>query len=178
MITYKKGNILDAETDVLVNTVNSVGVMGKGIALQFKKQFPENYSAYKRAVDKGDLKPGKVFISSVNSTGKVQYIANFATKDHWRQPSRIEWINSGLEDLRKQLKNLPVDSVAIPPLGCGHGGLKWDEVRPLLEDAFKNFDMHVFVFEPSENIKEVLKKEHSQKAVKLTPARAMLLFLD
>ena len=177
MITYKTGNILDADADVLVNTVNIVGVMGKGIALQFKKHYPENYNAYKKAATLKQLEPGKVYLVPVNTTCNVKYIANFATKDHWRHPSQLKWIRSGLYDLKEQLQNLPIDSVAIPPLGCGHGGLNWEEVKQLIEMILHDAPFKVIAYTPSEEIAAALKKENRPAAANLTPARAMLLYM-
>jgi O-acetyl-ADP-ribose deacetylase (regulator of RNase III) len=100
MVTYKTGNLLDAPVEALVNTVNTVGVMGKGIALQIKNAFPENYKVYNDAVKEGKIKLGEVLVVSVNSTNSIKYIFNFPTKAHWRYPSKISWIKSGLQDLR------------------------------------------------------------------------------
>lgn len=177
MITYKTGNILDADAEMLVNTVNAVGVMGKGIALQFKNTFPENFSAYKKAVSEGKVRPGKVFIVNINAIGKVKYIANFATKNHWRYPSKLEWIESGLRDLKDQIVRLQVESVALPPLGCGHGGLDWNKIKPLIEHNLSNLPVKILAYEPSDAIKEILKNEFQPKAARLTPARAMLIYL-
>ena len=177
MLMYKKGNILEAEADVLVNTVNSVGVMGKGIALQFKRHFPDNYDAYRKAIEKGLIKPGSVFIYQVNTASKVKYIANFATKDHWRSRSRYEWIKKGLRELKDKLMTLKVDSVAIPPLGCGHGALDWNKVKKLIEDTLSDLPLNVFSYEPSDEIKRILQKESDLKAKKLTVPRAALLHL-
>lgn len=177
MITYKKGNILDADAEVLVNTVNSVGVMGKGIALQFKNNFPDNYKGYKKAVDNGKIRPGYVYFVKVNTTGKVKFIANFATKDHWRHPSRIEWIETGLTKLKEKLFELNINSVALPPLGCGNGGLDWDIVKQLMERKLRDYPGVVFIYEPSKEIRRLLKAESKNRSVKLTPARAMLLSL-
>lgn len=177
MISYVSGNILDANADVLVNTVNAVGVMGKGIALQFKKHYPMNYEAYRNAVKQGIVKPGKVFLYPINTTGKVKYIANFATKGHWRYPSQLRWIKTGLEDLKKQIAALNIDSVAIPPLGCGQGGLDWRKVKVLIEDELKDLPLTIYAYEPSNSIRETLKEEPLKKIPKLTPVRAMLLYL-
>lgn len=151
MIQEAHGNLLDAEADALVNTVNTVGVMGKGIALQFKRAFPENYKAYKRACDHGAVELGQMFIwdaGALVSEGP-RFIINFPTKRHWRSKSRLVDIRSGLEDLVAQLRDLPVKSVAVPPLGCGHGGLRWTEVRPLIEEAFRQLpDVEVLLYPP------------------------------
>jgi O-acetyl-ADP-ribose deacetylase (regulator of RNase III) len=177
MITYKEGNILDAKVDALVNTVNTVGVMGKGIALQFKYQFPENYKIYKAAADRGEIATGKVQVVPVQDMNSVKYVINFPTKQHWRNPSKLIWIKEGLIDLRKQLVDHGIKSIAIPPLGCGQGGLKWEDVKPLIEFTLADLDIDALIFEPTLFIKEALKKEDRISAAKLTPARAMLLSL-
>jgi O-acetyl-ADP-ribose deacetylase (regulator of RNase III) len=177
MITFKTGNILDAGTQALVNTVNTVGVMGKGIALQFKNSFPENYAAYKAAVDKGLLKIGEVQVVPVRHTNGVAFIINFPTKAHWRFPSRIEWIEQGLKDLKEKIATHNIRSIAIPPLGCGQGGLNWNQVKPIIIKTLEDVDAEIILFEPNELIKEALKKEENSKAKKLTGPRAMLLYL-
>lgn len=137
MIELKRGNLLLAETDAIVNTVNTVGVMGKGIALQFSKAFPENFAAYERACKAGQIKIGQMFIHEFSSLERSQprYIINFPTKKHWRQPSRLEYIQEGLAALVGDIKRLGIRNVAVPPLGCGLGGLKWSDVLPLIEMA-------------------------------------------
>jgi O-acetyl-ADP-ribose deacetylase (regulator of RNase III) len=127
---FATGNLLEFKTDALVNTVNCVGIMGKGIALQFKKKFPENFKQYERACRSGEVQLGKMFIVPTNNLSEPHYIINFPTKDHWRNPSRLESIATGLQDLVAQVKKLNIKSIAIPPLGCGNGGLEWSEVRP------------------------------------------------
>lgn len=124
MIQEAHGNLLDAEADALVNTVNTVGVMGKGIALQFKRAFPENYKAYKRACDQGAVELGQMFIWDAGALAGdgPRYVINFPTKKHWRSKSKLSDIRAGLDDLVRQLKDLSINSVAVPPLGCGHGG--------------------------------------------------------
>src|ERR1700722_2208933 len=113
MIIYKIGNILDAKVDVLVNTVNTVGVMGKGIALKFKNEFPENYKKYKEAVIRNEISVGKVQIVPVNELSGVKYIVNFPTKAHWRYPSKIQWIKDGLKDLHEKIQALNIESIAF-----------------------------------------------------------------
>lgn len=135
MIREGQGNLLDAPVDALVNTVNTVGVMGKGVALQFKQAFPANFAAYEKACRKGEVSLGKMLAFH---TGKFQprLIINFPTKGHWRNNSRLEDIHSGLDDLVRVVQQERIDSIALPPLGCGLGGLRWEEVRPLIETAF------------------------------------------
>ncbi|MDR3697136.1 macro domain-containing protein [Mucilaginibacter sp.] len=177
MIIYKVGNILEAKADALVNTVNTVGVMGKGIALQFKNEFPENYKEYTDAVNRKEITVGKVQIVPVNGLNGVKYVVNFPTKAHWRYPSKMEWIKDGLKDLHEKVKALKIESIAVPPLGCGNGGLNWEDVKPIIVEALSDLEINVFVYEPSLAIKEALKKEEKPSAAKLTPARAMLLYL-
>ena len=123
MITYKQGNILFEQTDAIINTVNCVGIMGRGIALQFKKSYPDNFKAYKQACDKGEVQPGKMFIYSLGSLFSPKYIINFPTKRHWKGKSNIKDIQAGLLALKNDIQTLEIKSIAIPPLGCGLGGL-------------------------------------------------------
>jgi O-acetyl-ADP-ribose deacetylase (regulator of RNase III) len=138
------------DVDAIVNTVNCVGVMGKGIALQFKNKWPENNRAYEIACKKKEIRPGRMFVFDSGGLVKPNYIINFPTKDHWRGKSRIEYIRDGLVDLVEQVKRLGIRSIAIPPLGCGNGGLDWEEVRPLIKRAFADLpDVEVRLFEPA-----------------------------
>ena len=149
MITYKKGNLLEADAEVLVNTVNTVGVMGKGIALQFKQAFPDNYKAYMKAYRKEELKLGKILVVSTGQFINPKYIFNFPTKRHWRCNARLEDIELGLKDLVGLVQELQIQSIAIPPLGCGFGGLNWSEVKPLIESAVNQIsNANIIVFEP------------------------------
>lgn len=147
MIEFKQGNLLEEHIEALVNTVNCVGVMGKGIALQFKQAFPENFKQYKKACDLKKVQPGEMFTTS---TGKLfpKYIINFPTKNHWKGKSKIEDIKSGLNALVKEVEQLNIKSIAIPPLGCGNGGLDWGQVKPMIVDAFAQLsDVRVVIFE-------------------------------
>lgn len=149
MILTTKGNLLEADAEALVNSVNCEGFMGKGIALQFKKAFPENFKAYARACRKGEVQPGRMFVFATGSMMNPKYIINFPTKRTWRAKSRIEDIEAGLVALVDELRRLKVSSVALPPLGCGLGGLDWRKVRPLIERAFASVpDIRVLLFEP------------------------------
>ncbi|MFZ6664108.1 type II toxin-antitoxin system antitoxin DNA ADP-ribosyl glycohydrolase DarG [Peijinzhouia sedimentorum] len=172
MIHYQTGNLLDSKAEALVNTVNTVGVMGKGIALQFKNMFPNNFKIYAKACKDNEVKVGKLLVTEEESllAGK-KIIINFPTKTNWRLPSEYQFIETGLIELKKVIKERNIKSIAIPPLGSGNGGLDWNRVKPILEKHLTNVDCHVFIYEPSAAIQEVLKKER----VKLTPARAMLL---
>jgi len=149
MIEHAKGNLLQADTEALVNTVNCVGYMGKGIALQFKQAYPENFRIYAQACRAKAVQPGRMLIFETGSIVPPKYIINFPTKRHWRGKSRLEDIKSGLAALTEDVKCLGIRSIAIPPLGCGNGGLNWSEVRPLIEAAFANLpDVPVLLYAP------------------------------
>ena len=135
MITYKTGNILHDQADAIINTVNTVGVMGKGLALQFKKAFPDNYKAYKKACDSKSLMTGQVLPVSLNSLSAPYYIINFPTKAHWKANSKLEYIEQGLESLKVEVKRLKLKSIAIPALGSGLGGLQWQDVNQLIQTS-------------------------------------------
>jgi O-acetyl-ADP-ribose deacetylase (regulator of RNase III) len=142
------GNLLEADVDALVNTVNTEGVMGKGLALQFKKAFPDAFASYEQACKAGEVLPGHVHI--VRRLTSPRFIINFPTKTRWRLPSKIEFIRDGLADLVNQVPALEIASIAIPPLGCGHGGLSWSDVKPLVLTAFEQLpSVRVVLFEPS-----------------------------
>lgn len=150
MIESKQGNLLEENAQALVNTVNCVGIMGKGIALQFKKAYPQNFREYEKACKAKQVQPGKMFVFQTNSLFHPQYIINFPTKRHWKNPSKIEDIKSGLTSLVEEVQRLNITSIAIPPLGCGNGGLDWNLVKPLIESAFVQLpDVRVIIFEPS-----------------------------
>jgi O-acetyl-ADP-ribose deacetylase (regulator of RNase III) len=158
MIRSAKGDLLSADVEALVNTVNTVGVMGKGIALQFKQAFPNNFAAYKAACKHGGVKLGKMFVYSTE-THCPRFIINFPTKQHWKGKSKISDIASGLEDLVELVKREKIRSIALPPLGCGHGGLNWDQVRPLIEEAFARVpEVEVELFEPVGALKQTKSK--------------------
>lgn len=174
---YIKGNLLDAKTEALVNTVNTVGVMGKGIALQFKEMFPHNYKEYLAACKRGDIAPGKLLTVKDQTLEGQKLIINFPTKTEWFKKSQYDYIESGLVDLVKVIDNCKIKSIAIPPLGCGNGGLKWEKVKPMIEKYLSPLEgVDIIVFEPNDKVKEILKKQDSKKDVKLTPAKASLLY--
>lgn len=176
MIEYKTGNILDADVEALVNSVNCVGVMGRGVALQFKRAFPENFKAYRAACQRREVVPGKMFIFE---TGLLQprYIINFPTKRHWRGKSRIEDIEIGLQALVEEVVRRKIRSIAIPPLGCGLGGLKWEEVRRRIEQAFNKLpEVRVVVYEPLEKV-PLPASIRRGPIPKMTPERAVLVEL-
>jgi O-acetyl-ADP-ribose deacetylase (regulator of RNase III) len=131
-IEFGAGNLLLAQVDALVNTVNTVGAAGKGIALQFRQAFPENFRLYERAAKNGEIEPGRMFVTSTGLMQAPHYIVNFPTKRHWRGNSRLEDIEAGLQDLVRIVDEYDISSIAVPPLGCGNGGLDWNEVRPLM----------------------------------------------
>ncbi len=177
MIKYTKGNLLEAPVQALVNTVNTVGVMGKGIALQFKEAFPTNLKGYLKACKDGWLQPGKLLVVREETLDGEKVIINFPTKIEWFKKSRYEYIEVGLKELAKVIENKKIESIAIPPLGCGNGGLKWDKVRALMEKYLSPLtDVEVIIYEPSAKVKEILKRQESTKYIKLTPARGMLLY--
>jgi len=149
MITYVKGNLLESPAVALVNTVNTVGVMGKGIALQFKKAFPYNFGVYKRACADGEVAIGKILaVADRNLIYGDKLILNFPTKTHWRLPSEYIYIENGLFALRDYMLFHRVESIALPALGCGNGGLYWPKVKALIDKAFQDFDIPVWVYEP------------------------------
>src|SRR3954467_571360 len=135
MIRYTTGNLLEADAEALVNTVNTMGVMGKGIALMFKERFTDNYRAYAAACKQKQVELGQMFVTESLELGGPRWIINFPTKANWRFPSRLEWIEAGLRDLRSVIEEKGIKSIAIPPLGSGNGGLDWRDVRPLIEGA-------------------------------------------
>ncbi|RAJ85388.1 O-acetyl-ADP-ribose deacetylase (regulator of RNase III) [Chitinophaga dinghuensis] len=149
MIQYTTGNLLQATTEALVNAVNTVGVMGKGIALQFKEIFPENFKVYKHACDEKLLDVGQNLVVPVSGETNVKWIINFPTKKHWRHPSKMEYITAGLDDLVKVIAQYKIQSLALPALGCGNGGLHWDQVKPLLEEKLGHLqDVTIVVYLP------------------------------
>lgn len=171
---YTVGNILEAQVEALVNTVNTTGVMGKGIALAFKKAFPENFKEYEKAAKNGLLNVGTMLITETHRL-TPKYIINFPTKKHWKQPSKLEYIETGLQALVTLIRQNNIHSIAIPPLGSGNGRLRWSEVKVLVEKYLSplSSDVEIIVYEPGYNDQKVIEK----KSVELTPARAMLMYL-
>jgi O-acetyl-ADP-ribose deacetylase (regulator of RNase III) len=146
--------------------------MGKGIALMFKEAFPANFRAYSDAVKRHEVEVGRMFVTETHALDGPKWIVNFPTKKHWRHPSKLEWIQTGLEDLRHVIADKGIQSIALPPLGCGNGGLDWAEVRPIIEDALGRIpDLEVWVFEPTPKYQNVAKRSG---VMKLTPARALV----
>jgi O-acetyl-ADP-ribose deacetylase (regulator of RNase III)/uncharacterized protein YwgA len=176
MIHFLTGDLLSSTAQALVNTVNTVGVMGKGIALQFKERFPHNFKVYKKACANQELQPGKMLVVREPTLDGERIIINFPTKTDWKQKSSYNYIESGLQDLVRIINFEQIQSIAIPPLGCGNGGLKWEKVRPLMEHYLQDLDAEVFVFEPNEAVKQILQQQQVKKKANLTPTRAMLLY--
>ena len=177
MIEYKNGDILKEEADAIVNTVNCVGVMGRGIALQFKNAFPANYKAYEAACKNKTVMPGSMFVYATGTLTAPRFIINFPTKRHWRGKSSLKDIEAGLDDLARVIQEKGITSIAIPPLGCGLGGLDWPTVRAAIEQRLSGLaDVHVILFEPNGAPKSE-DMAHAPKAPNMTPGRAALIAL-
>jgi O-acetyl-ADP-ribose deacetylase (regulator of RNase III) len=173
-IEFTTGDILAADAEALVNTVNCVGIMGRGIALQFKNAFPENFDAYAAACARGEVQPGRMFVFETHMVTNPKFIVNFPTKRHWRGKSRMEDIDSGLKALVQEIRARDIQSIAIPPLGSGLGGLRWADVRPRIEAALHGQnELHVMVYEP--NSAPVVTK--SRAVPTMTAGRAALVVL-
>lgn len=174
-VEIAKGDLLEQRVDAIVNTVNTVGVMGKGIALQFKRKWPANFKAYEAACKRGEVVPCKMFVFDNGQLAEPKFIVNFPTKRHWRQPSKLSDIECGLEDLIQQVRKLQIRSIAIPPLGCGNGGLDWDEVKPLISDAFLQIpEVEVRLFPPvsANSVRELVPEVERPR---MTPGRAAVV---
>jgi O-acetyl-ADP-ribose deacetylase (regulator of RNase III) len=177
MIEYKTGNVLDADVEALVNSVNCVGFMGRGIALQFKKVWPENFKAYAAACRRQEVQPGRMFVFETGRLTNPRYVINFPTKRHWRGKSRIEDIEAGLEALAEEIRRRGIRSIALPPLGCGLGGLEWTEVRSRIEQVLGGLtDVRILVFEPTE-LQPLPKSMRRGRVPAMTPGRAALVGL-
>jgi O-acetyl-ADP-ribose deacetylase (regulator of RNase III) len=177
-IQMARGDLLkQSDVDAIVNTVNCVGVMGKGIALQFRNKWPENARAYERACKAGKVRPGTMFIFDLGGLVKPNFIINFPTKDHWRGKSKLEFIESGLVALVEEVKRLQIRSIAVPPLGCGNGGLSWSDVRQKIQEAFAKVpDVEVRLFEPA-GAPDAKSMEVRTKRPNMTRGRAAVLRL-
>jgi O-acetyl-ADP-ribose deacetylase (regulator of RNase III) len=149
MIEFGEGNLLRCQVDALINTVNTVGVMGKGVALQFKQAFPANYKAYRVACERGEVELGRMFVWDSGRLGPQRFVINFPTKGHWRSQSRLPDIEAGLVDLVRVIGELGIESIALPALGCGNGGLRWSDVLPRIEDALASLPVRAVVFPPA-----------------------------
>lgn len=177
MIEVTCGNLLRADAEALVNTVNCVGVMGKGIALQFKQAWPEMFKAYQRACRAGEVHLGRMHIWETGQMLGPRFIINFPTKQHWRNRSRLEDVAAGLEDLIHQVERHKIRSIAVPPLGSGNGKLDWHQVRPLIVDAFDALpQVRVLLYEPLE---QAVPEDRvpSPKAPNMTLSSALMLKL-
>lgn len=172
MVHYIKGNLLESEAQALVNTVNTEGVMGKGIALQFKEAFPSNFKIYRKACKDKSFTVGQMLVTTdATLFGDSKLIINFPTKTSWRLPSEYSYISSGLSALRDEIINRGIKSIAIPPLGSHNGGLDWNKVKPMIIEALNDLDCDVYLYEPSDVIIEKMKSER----VSLSYAKAMLI---
>lgn len=174
MIQFTKGDILAADVEALVNTVNCVGIMGRGIALQFKNEYPANFEAYAAACSREEVQPGRMFVFETRRLTNPKYIINFPTKRHWRGKSRMEDIESGLKALASEIRGRGIRSIAIPPLGSGLGGLNWSEVRPRIVETLSGIPgVEVVIYEPS-NAPAMTK---SRDVPNMTAGRAALVVL-
>ena len=177
MIEYKTGDILREDAEALVNTVNCVGVMGRGIALQFKKAFPANFKAYAAACKNDEVQPGRMFVFETGHLTNPRYIVNFPTKRHWRGKSRLTDIESGLEALVEVIQSKQIRSIAVPPLGSGLGGLDWADVRARIEAALRDLpEVHIIVFEPA-GAPDPKNMSHIREVPEMTAGRAALVEL-
>jgi O-acetyl-ADP-ribose deacetylase (regulator of RNase III) len=177
MIELTTGDILKADAEALVNTVNCDGFMGRGIAAQFKRAFPASFKAYEQACKRGEVQPGRILIVRTEAERDPRWIVNFPTKRHWRNRSRLEDIESGLAALVADVDRLGIRSIAIPPLGCGLGGLAWSEVRPRIERAFAAHpEVRVLLFEPA-GAPAAEQMARSTKRPAMIPGRAVLVGL-
>lgn len=175
-IVFKKGNMFKEPVQAIVNTVNCVGVMGKGVALEFKNRWPSNFKAYKKLCDAKGLKPGQMFVFDTRElfeSAGPRYLINFPTKNHWRSKSKISYVEDGLDALADTIRNYDIKSIAIPPLGCGNGGLDWAEVKSLIVSKLSELEgVDIVVFAPREEADE---PEHVNSSFQMTYARAVLL---
>jgi len=176
MIEFRMGDVLRADAEALVNTINCVGIMGRGVALQFKEAFPENFKAYVAACTREEVRPGRMFIFETGFLGNPKYIINFPTKRHWRGMSRMEDIEAGLQALAEEIRVRGIRSVAMPPLGSGLGGLDWAAVRPRIEAALASLDVEALVFEPHTQA-DPRRAKASTKVPRMTEGRAALVGL-
>lgn len=177
MIEHVIGNLLEADAEAFVNTVNTVGVMGKGIALQFRQAFPENYAIYRSACDRGEVQPGQMLVVSTGQLANPRYIINFPTKRHWKGKSRMEDIEAGLPALIAAVQEHGVRSIAVPPLGCGNGGLDWNDVRPRIEAAFAALpEVHVLLYAPA-GAPSADEMRVNTRRPNMTPGRAAIIAL-
>jgi O-acetyl-ADP-ribose deacetylase (regulator of RNase III) len=177
MIQFKQTNLLQADTDALVNTVNTAGIMGKGIALQFKEYFPLNFKLYQKACKAGEVQIGNMFVTETGQFTGPRYIINFPTKMDWRSNTKLEYIETGLDDLLRIISEKKIKSIAIPPLGCGNGGLDWKDVKPLMEKKLTPLSdsISIEVYEPGHH--SYAKTTINSQIPKLNKVRALVLVL-
>lgn len=175
MIEYKYDNILNEDAEALINTVNCVGTMGRGIALQFKHAFPENFKAYVAACKQGKVQPGKMFVFETGKLTNPRFIINFPTKRHWRGKSQMEDIEAGLNALVDSIRRYDIRSIAVPPLGSGLGGLDWIQVKARIEATLQPLtDVRIIIYEPSGTPNKLFS---NSKVPSMTPGRAVLVEL-
>ena len=175
MIREQHGNLLEADADALVNTVNTVGVMGRGIALQFKRAYPTMFKAYERDAKAGQIELGRMHVYPTGSLSGPRYIINFPTKGHWRARSRLSHVKAGLVDLVATVRQLDITSIAVPPLGCGNGGLSWSQVRPLIFDAFAQLPNVDVIVYPPDGAPEAASMVDNTTRPRMTVGRAALV---
>jgi len=175
-IYFKKGDMFSEPVEALVNTVNCVGVMGKGVALEFKNRWPANFRAYKKLCDAKALAPGQMFIFDTKdlfASEGPRFLVNFPTKAHWRSKSKLSYVADGLDALAEKIKYHNIKSIAIPPLGCGNGGLDWSDVKPLIETKLGELDgVDIIIFPPKDAVDQA---EHVNTTLPMTFERAVLL---
>jgi len=172
MMRFIQGNLIESRVDALVNTVNTVGVMGKGIALMFKEAFPANFRAYEDACKRKEVRIGRMFVTENRAFEGPHWIINFPTKKHWRQASKLEWIVEGLKDLRRVIQERQIRSIALPPLGSGNGGLDWHDVRSEIQRILGDLEeIDIRVYEPTAKYQNVAKRTGVEE---LTPARVLI----
>ncbi len=177
MIQFKTGNLLTEDVEALVNSVNCVGVMGRGIALQFRNVFPANYQAYAEACKQHEVKPGQMLVYETGQLTNPRYIINFPTKRHWKGKSRMADIEAGLVALVEEIRRRNIQSIAIPPLGSGLGGLEWSAVRERIEAALHSLvDRQIIIYEPS-NVTSDARANYSSNVPRMTVGRAALVEL-
>lgn len=172
MMRFTKGNLLEADVEAVVNTVNTAGVMGKGIALMFKERYPDIFKEYAAACRQDEVQVGSMFVTETNELTGPRWVIHFPTKKHWRAPTKLEWVEEGLRDLRDVIVRNEIRSIALPPLGCGNGGLEWSVVRGIVERTLSELDdVEIVVYEPTSKYQNLSKKKGVEK---LTPARALI----
>jgi O-acetyl-ADP-ribose deacetylase (regulator of RNase III) len=180
MIESAHGNLLEAPVEALVNTVNTEGVMGKGIALQFRQAFPEMFRAYEKACAAGEVRLGEVHVFDLGGlVGGPRWIFNFPTKGHWKARSRLLDIEKGLADLTAKVRALGIKSIALPPLGCGNGGLEWHEVQPRIAAAFAQLpEVKALVFAPKGAPEAKAMPNHTERPKMTAGAASLLALMD